>query len=172
MSLSLRRTGIVVPVLLACLGCGKGGQPFFMPPPPVAKKMAVVQSPPPVVVTTIDQPAADPANDLAPKDDLSPLVESPVGEPAIGEPPTVQPVPQPVEPGTILHADSFADVAGSIHLNKNGMKTTEGSPNLRTVYFFAAMPEGGAFTMQVFEDATTKGPDGEPGVLSLSWLEV
>jgi len=170
---SLHRTWIVLPALLVCLGCGKGGHPVFMQPPTV-KRTVVVQPPPVVTVTEEPAPLDAARDDLVDQGGPALLLEPPVGEPAPLEPVAkpLEPAPQPVEPGAILHTDSFADVAGSIHLNKNGMKTTEGSPNLRTVYFFAAKPEGGSFTMQVFEDNTTHGPDGKPGVLSLSWLEV
>jgi len=48
----------------------------------------------------------------------------------------------------------------------------EGPPPQRTVQFFSGTPEGGPLVMRVSEDIATTGPDGEPGVLALSWQEI
>jgi hypothetical protein len=75
------------------------------------------------------------------------------------------------EPG-VLYEDSFADLTGSIHWNRNGTKTSEKAPNERTIYFFAAQPEDGPLTMKILEDNETSGPDEKPGVLAFSWPEL
>jgi hypothetical protein len=47
-----------------------------------------------------------------------------------------------------------------------------GPPPRRTIYTFHGTEEGGLLAMQSFEDAATLGPDGEAGVLSLSWQQL
>jgi hypothetical protein len=71
----------------------------------------------------------------------------------------------------MLH-DSFADVGGSIHWNRDGARSAEGPPSQRTIYFFNGMPEDGPLVMRIVEDSATGGPDGESGVLALSWQEI
>jgi hypothetical protein len=71
----------------------------------------------------------------------------------------------------LLH-DSFSDVAGTINWNRDGVRSSEGPRGTRTIYFFHGMPEGGPLVMRTVEDHVTTGPDGQPGVLALSWQEV
>lgn len=145
--------------LLVSVGCGKG--PIV--PLPVGTKRVV--TPPPAVRPPVTVEAESRPEEPDPK--TTPLVaEIPPSE---GEPP--KKAAEPTEGPSVLHADPFADLKGSIHLNRNGVKTSEGA-HQRTIYFFAATPEGGTYTLQAGEDATTAGPDGEPGVLALSWQEV
>jgi hypothetical protein len=71
-----------------------------------------------------------------------------------------------------LFHDSFADVAGATQWNREGTKSFEGPPSNRTIYFFNGMPEGGPLAMRILEDNTALGPDGTPGVLTLSWQQI
>lgn len=71
-----------------------------------------------------------------------------------------------------LYEDSFTDVEGTIRWTRDGVKTTEGPPGRRTIYFYHGMFEGGPLVMRAVEDNVTLGPDGQPGVLAFSWQEI
>jgi hypothetical protein len=157
MSLMLQRgLWLLTLLVLVCSGCGKvplpGGAKVVPPPPvrPVAPPVVVREEPPPEAAPDSPSPAKNDVPELTP----------------------LEAAPHDAASPTILHEDSFADLKGSIHWNRNGLKSFEGPLTQRTVYFFAATPEGGSYVMQVLEDGTTVGPDGEPGVLALSWQEV
>jgi hypothetical protein len=85
------------------------------------------------------------------------------------------PSPAPTEASAAkedLFHDTFADVTGAIYWDRDGTKSKEGPPNSRTVYFFHAMPDGGPLVMRAVEDNVQNGPDGQPGVLALSWYQL
>jgi hypothetical protein len=99
----------------------------------------------------------------------------PVESAVLAVEPAPVPVPAPTEPtaqeGELLR-DTFTDVQGAIYWNRDGTKSKEGLQNVRTVYFFHGMPDGGPLVMRILEDHTRYGPDGQPGVLSLAWLQL
>lgn len=78
----------------------------------------------------------------------------------------------PAPPTGTLYSDSFADVGGSIKRHETGKQLFQGPRNTRQIYFFAGQPEDGNLTLQIVEDATTPGPDDQPGVLALSWQQL
>jgi len=71
-----------------------------------------------------------------------------------------------------IFRDSFADAQGAIRWNRDGARNAEGPVSNRMIYFFHGMPEGGSLVMRIAEDNAARGPDGEPGVLALSWQEL
>ena len=140
--------------VLAASGCG--AQPKAAPN--AAAAPAVQPAAAPLSENTTDLPPAAPAADEP--DEALPA--APTAEPQVAA------SPQPTE----LARDSFADVQGSIRWQRDGVKSSEGPPGLRTCYFFHDMPEGGPLAMKMVEDHVTTGPDGQPGVLALSWQEI
>jgi hypothetical protein len=143
--------------LLCCAGCGGPSSPA------PKSKAPLVEGP--IITGPVGRSKA-PARELTLPD------ESPPDS-------AVEPAPPHEEPATnasaasqeLLH-DSFADVTGTIHWNHDGVKSYEGPRGERTVYFFHGMPEGGPLVMRTVEDNVTPGPDGQPGVLSLAWLQI
>jgi hypothetical protein len=69
----------------------------------------------------------------------------------------------------VLYADSFSDLEGTVKLRVNLDQSVQGPPVRRLVYFFSPKELTGLLTMQIVEDNVTAGPDGQPGVLALSW---
>jgi hypothetical protein len=152
-------------LLSLCVGCGTAS-PTGSPKILNAGRQDALPTTKQVEPATKDTeaPPADPAPAPAAPD-------APVGEPPVVQQP-VAVEPPPPEASTDLYSDSFADVTGSIRWSRNGAKSSEGPPAQRTLFFFSAMPEDGNLAMRIHEDAVTTGPDGQPGVLALSWEEI
>jgi hypothetical protein len=154
-------------LLIALCGCDQFGKGFARPVP-VAKKM-VAPLPPPRVSPPpppIEEPPVETIKGAPVAAETSPKDAAPTEE-------TAQPEPMPTTASLILYEDSFADVAGSIRRKVDGkQQPAEGPPASRTVYTFQAMREGGTLTLRIFEDNTTAGPDGKPGVLAMGWEEI
>jgi hypothetical protein len=147
--------------LVLCTGCGPKGLRF-----PTSPKMA---APPPVAAPPV-VPAIPPPEAVAQHESLAPA--PPEDSAALEKPEAAPPSQVPGDAPNALYSDSFANMQGSIYWNKNGEKSSEGLPRLRTIYAFNGVAEGGPFEMKVLEDAETRGPNGEPGVLALSWHQI
>ena len=158
-------------LVLLCAGCGKGGLFFPALPPqvcPPAVAQPLKQAAPPAApsLPTNDTPQAEPA---PANDTPAPTVAS---ETPRAETPAAESSQPASDPQDALYSDAFADVQGSIKRKTNGANRSEGPAHTRLIYFFSPMPVDGPLVMQVIEDMTTRGPDGEPGVLALSWQEI
>ena len=155
-------------ILLACAGCDAPRS--YNPPAAAPSASKPVESP-----TMSSLPVEAPPIEAAP---VTSLPESKPAEPvAASEPASAAPESPPEPPPAVadtgeLYHDSFADVAGSIRWNRDGVKSSEGPPSNRTIYFFFGKSEGGPLVMQVVEDSATHGPDEKPGVLALAWQEL
>lgn len=171
------RSMICLAGLLLCTGC------YWKSPsaPSVnrAPQPGPIITPPEPAKREWSQPTASETQALSsssPDSETPPMPIVPPAEPAVLAIESVPvPAPAPTEPTAQegeLFRDTFADVQGSIYWNRDGTKSKEGLLNLRTVYFFHGKPDGGPLVMRVLEDHTQYGPDGQPGVLSLTWLQL
>ncbi len=145
-------------ILLICAGCGAKGT--------TSSPMIVAPSARPPEAAASESTSGSPAATKREPIEASSLPSS--------DAPPAQPG---VEPATVaarseLFRESFAGVSGSIQWNRDGGKSAEGPPSERTIYFFNGLPEGGPLVMRIVEDGSLAGPDGEPGVLALSWQEM
>lgn len=134
-------------VLLASSGCVKGDGTF-------------VQS----------KPAPAPPSPAQPRDVQSPQ-ESFGEEPPLPAPLAVDPAAAMESPG-LLFTDSFADVQGAIKRHNGSKLVNEGPRARRLIFPFLGKPKDGTLLLQSMEDSITPGPDGEPGVLAMSWQEI
>lgn len=153
-TLSTLRFALLATSLVAMGGCGIKGSPFTQQP---TMRPATKAAP--------KQEASSPAE--AASSQTLPLQTAPVGVPAQRPDDS-----SPDYPPGVLFQDFFADMRGAIKRHENGMQLAQGPRATRQLFFFLGKPEGGAVTLQMQEDATTTGPDGQAGVLSFSWQEV
>ena len=70
-----------------------------------------------------------------------------------------------------LFFDDFSDTNGSKILIKNGESTVSNPRPTRMAIPFAGSSTD-PIALETFEDSTSTGPDGKPGLLSLSWKEI
>jgi hypothetical protein len=140
-------------LLLLLAGCDPKG---WRPAPPIKTNL---RPPPPITL------APSPAPQIVASEDSSSLPSPSSGGYRVEAAP-------PVLPPGVLYADSFADVQGALRRNASGARQFEGPATSRRVYPFLPATIEGSAVLQVVEDSTTNGPDGQPGVLALSWQEV
>jgi hypothetical protein len=172
--------------MIMCLGCLLLSAGCYWKSPP-GQSAGPTQRPGPVItppepaqrdwsMPDASETAQAPPSSSSDSEGAPPMpVVSPV-EPA-GGPVEPSRAPESVPAETIARAsdlfhDTFADVEGAIYWDRDGTKSKEGPPNLRQVYFFHAMPDGGPLVMRAVEDNVQTGPDGKPGVLALSWQQL
>jgi hypothetical protein len=159
MAIMLRYQSVICgSILLICAGCGTQG-PTTPPSPiasPLSKTAAIEEANSSSTAAPLPEPSQ--ASTVPPSDAPS----APIGSETQGT----------ITANSEIFHDSFADVAGSVRWNRDGVKSAEGPPSQRMIYFFNGMPEGGPLVMRVVEDSALSGPDGMPGVLALSWVEL
>jgi len=75
---------------------------------------------------------------------------------------------------TVLFADSFTDVKGYVIGQTDGKIVKGGeAPTRQVLPFMGVSPlANGKLTISAYEDPQTLGPDGKPGVLAISFVEV
>jgi hypothetical protein len=140
-------------------GCKKGGGSVPIAPPTPPSQVAV------------ERPAELEAASTPSLSEETPSAAESADLPSNPPETSDEPAAASRAPGELWH-DSFADVAGAIRWNKDGVKSSECPPSNRTIYFFNGPPEGGPLVMRVVEDNVATGPDGQPGVLAFSWQEL
>jgi hypothetical protein len=153
---------VLLAILLSGSGCDlrKGSKPVMMRAPQTQPATAEPVEPMSEPAVAAETPEETPVLPVAPADPLPPLSE-----------PAAESTPFPAAPGELLH-ETFADAAGQVRWNRDGVKSSEGPPSNRTIYFFYGPAEASPLVMRVVEDNATSGPDGQPGVLAFSWQEV
>lgn len=153
-----QRLAVCLWMLLTCLGCGPKGLNI-----PSGKPAPTIQPP---RISSVKPATDDSATD-------EPIASSD------SSPQTPEATSESAAPDAASHSrtgellrETFADAAGQVRWNRDGVKSSEGPPSTRTIYFFNGMPEGGPLVMRVVEDNMTTGPDEQPGVLAFSWQEL
>jgi len=156
------RLVIFLAILLSCAGCGSRG----------ASAPAVTPAPPPQPAEPMPvEPLREPPATTKSVEETPVLPDLPADPPAALSQPPAESTAAPAATADLLH-ESFADAAGSIRWNRDGVKSFEGPLSDRTIYFFNGPPEDGPLVMRIVEDNAIKGPDEQPGVLALTWQEI
>jgi hypothetical protein len=175
MATLLPRASVLAVLLVICGGCGPKGLRIPIGPKQTVKPPSHTLPPDRLenLVGPANGAAESPKSSPSPEElNDKPVVEPPAIEPSAAPVPAVESPAKSAVPPETLYFDSFGDLTGSIHKNTNGAKSAEGPKNERMIYFFNGMPEDGTLLMQIYEDHQALGPDGQPGLLSLSWQEL
>lgn len=101
----------------------------------------------------------------------------------LSEPDTPRPVTTPATttPDTpkasadgqpILYADHFAGVGGHVLRRVNGETVQDGPKATRGLKLYADPAPEGEYQLELAEETTISGPDGQPGLLRATWAKV